>query len=289
MRLFVTGGTGFIGTPLRRALAGHELLVVDPRRRPRSLRATISAAISSKSSAWKSAVRDFEPAACLHLAWAGLPDYSLPTSLKNFQAGLGLFQFLREIGCPRLVVTGTCFEYGDLSGCLAEDRHPQTQGLFAAFKAAQRLVATSLFAGSATTLIWARPFYVYGPGQRPASLIPSCYRSLQEGRKPEVKTPDLLNDFIHVEDVAAGLAVLATSPAAAGIYNLGSGQPTRIRDVVNLLARCLGRPPVFEPSVAAGAGFWADMTRMVQQTGWRPQLSLEEGIRRTVDVWRAAP
>ena len=93
---------------------------------------------------WKSAVRDFEPAGLPAPGLGGIARLSPATSLKNFQAGLGLFQLLREIGCPRLVVTGTCFEYGDLSGCLAEDRHPQTQGLFAAFKAAQRLVATSL-------------------------------------------------------------------------------------------------------------------------------------------------
>ena len=168
-------------------------------------------------------------------------------------------------------------EYGNLTGCLSEDRHPQTQGLFAAFKASQRLVATSLLARSATTLIWARPFFVYGPGQRPTSLVPSCYRTLCEGRKPDIKSPDVLNDFIHVDDVASGMAALATSAAPGGDFNLGSGEPARIRDVANLVARLMGLPAVFEPSAAPGVGFWADMTRMRTLTAWRPKIFLGRG------------
>jgi nucleoside-diphosphate-sugar epimerase len=160
--------------------------------------------------------------------------------------------------------------------------------LFAAFKASQRLVAASLLAGPATTLVWARPFFVYGPGQRPTSLIPSCHRALSEGRKPEIKSPDVLNDFIHVEDVASGLAALAVCEAPAGSYNLGSGTPTRVRDVVNLLARTMGLPEVFGPATAPGVGFWADLTRIEKHTDWRPRFSLEAGIRQTLDVWRAA-
>ena len=82
---------------------------------------------------WKSSPR-LRAAARLHLAWPGLPHYSLPTSLKNFQAGLGLFQF-----CGRSVVRAwfypaePCFEYGDLAG--GRSASARTQGLFAAFKA----------------------------------------------------------------------------------------------------------------------------------------------------------
>ena len=288
MRLFVTGGTGFIGKPLCKALAGHDLLVVDPAPPADADGCRGLAGDIFDISRWKDAVAEFQPQACLHLAWAGLPDYSLPTSLKNFQAGLQLIEFLRDIRCPRIVVAGTCFEYGNLTGCLAEDRHPQTQGLFAAFKASQRLVATSLLAGSATTLLWARPFFVYGPGQRPTSLIPACYRALCEGRKPDIRSPDVINDFIHVDDVAAGMAELATSAAPGGDYNLGSGEPARIRDIANLVARLMGLPAVFEPSAAPGVGFWADLTRMRTLTAWRPRLSLEEGVRRTLEAWRTA-
>src|SRR5262249_44902564 len=150
------------------------------------------------------------------------PDYSLKMSRQNFQWGLDLLDLLKTIGCPRVTVTGTCFEYGTLTGQLAEDAQPAKQGLFAAFKGAQRLVARSLYADSGLALIWARPFFVYGPGQRATSLIPSCIAALAAGRKPEIKSPDVVNDFIYVDDVAEGLAALTIGNATTSTHELGA-------------------------------------------------------------------
>ena len=236
---------------------------------------------------WYEGIVEFDPDVTVHLAWQGLPDYSLPTSMLNFRAGLELFEFLRSTNCRRVVVAGSCFEYGTLTGCVSEDQHPESMGLFAAFKASQRLVATSLLVGSAITLVWARIFFAYGPGQRSTSIIPSCYRALAAGRKPETRSPNIINDFIHVSDVAAGLATLATTTSPGGTYNLGSGTPTRVREVANTTARLLGLPEVYGPDDDPGVGFWADQSRIHTLTGWRPQLSLEEGIRQTIDVWRS--
>jgi nucleoside-diphosphate-sugar epimerase len=301
MRLFITGGTGFIGKPLCAALAaGHELLVLK-RSSPspgtpgegRGGGSSFLQGDLSAVAALESPLRAFAPQACIHLAWAGLPDYSLKMSRQNFQWGLDLLDLLKTIGCARLTVTGTCFEYGTLTGQLAEDAQPQKQGLFAAFKAAQRLVARSLSADGGTSLIWARPFFVYGPGQRATSLIPSCIAALAAGRNPEIKSPDVVNDFIYVDDVAAGLAALTTGRAPAGTYNLGSAMPIRVRDVVNLVAREMNQPEVYPqenhgPDAPATSGFWSDQSRTRAATGgWEPRVSLEEGIRRTIAAWKA--
>jgi nucleoside-diphosphate-sugar epimerase len=300
MRLFITGGTGFIGKPLCAALAGHELLVLK-RISPspgtpgegRGGGIHVLQGDLSNAAALDRPLRDFTPQACIHMAWAGLPDYSLKMSRQNFQWGLDLLDLLKTIGCPRVTVTGTCFEYGTLTGQLAEDAQPQKQGLFAAFRAAQRLVARSLCADSGTSLIWARPFFVYGPGQRATSLIPSCIAALAAGRKPEIKSPDVVNDFIYVDDVAEGLAALTTGQAPAGTYNLGSGIPMRVRDVVNLVAREMNQPQVYPqgnhaPDARSTSGFWSDQARTRAVTGgWEPRVSLEEGIRRTIAAWKA--
>ena len=195
-----------------------------------------------------------------------------------------------------VLVTGSSLEYGNLTGCVNEDRIPARQGVFAAFKTSERLVGESLFSLNGSTLLWARPFSLYGPGQRPDALVPSAFRSLRKGKKPDIQTPDALKDFTHVDDVARGLAALTTSAAPAGVYNLGSGRLTRIRDLVNLIARLLGRPEVFTlvdqvdaevnaPTNQAGEGFWANIERIRQHTGWVPLLSLEEGIRKTLASW----
>lgn len=286
MRFFVTGATGFIGRPLCDALAEHEVLALvrrtgDARDRVRQLQGDYL-----EPQAWRAAVQDFAPECCLHLAWAGLPDYSLALSRKNFEAGLDLLQMMKEIGCPRVLVTGTCFEYGNLTGCVREEHVPEKQGLFAAFKSAQRVVGESLVAEGGTRLIWARLFFVFGRGQRPTSLIPSCIAALADGKRPEIKNANAVNDFVHVEDVARGLAALATAENARGTYNLGTGVGTRVRDAVNLVARMMEREDLYPASEEPGRGFWADMRRMRQDCAWTPRVSLEEGIRKTLEARR---
>ena len=287
MCVFVTGGTGFIGRPLCDALAGHELLVLarQPRESAKRLRYLHGDLFDLE--AWRPEVRHFAPECCLHLAWAGLPDYSLAMSRKNFEAGLDLLQMMKEIGCPRVVAAGTCFEYGKLTGCLREEQVGDRLGLFASFKSAQRVVGESLLADGATRLIWARPFFVFGRGQRPTSLIPSCIAALAAGKQPNIKNPNVVNDFVHVEDVAHGLAALATAENVHGIYNLGTGVGTRVRDVANMLAKIMGRQDVFPASEDVGEGFWADMWRIRTDCGWKPRVSLEEGIRKTLAAWSA--
>src|SRR5262249_48312062 len=161
----------------------------------------------------------------------------------------------------------------------------------------------SLFAATGTALLWARIFYIYGSEQRRTSLIPSAFRSLQEGKQPDVRTPEAVQDFIHVDDVARGLAAIAISKAPPGVYNLGSGQRTRVGDLVELIAGLLterggegekgrrgegekGRrgegetdavSPSFPPSPllpfdrvpGSPPGFWASIDKILQHTDWK--------------------
>ena len=289
MRLFVTGGTGFIGKALCAALAGHELLILSRQPAPpeanRLGRQHLTGDLYDIPR-WRAALGEFRAEACIHLAWSDLPDYSYAASKPNFKAGLKLFKLLREVGCGRVVVTGTCFEYGNLTGQVTEDQFPLTLKDYPAFKTAQRRIGSALFAEAGVPFLWARPFFVYGAGQRATSLIPSTFAALTEGRLLDIRTPDTVNDFVHVDDVASALARLATRGGPAGVYNIGTGRATRVRDVVNGVARLLNRPEVFPPSNSPGQGYWADLSRIRQQIGWEPAVALDDGIRQTLAAWQ---
>lgn len=284
MRLFITGGTGFIGKAVCAALSQHDLLLLSRNALPEApanqemLQGDLSNALQ-----WQSRVRDFGADVCLHLAWEGLPDFSYAINRKNFDSGLRFLEVLRDIRCPRVVICGSCSEYGNLKGCVTEDQSPQRLHAHAAFKSALRIVASSIFADGGSSFLWARPFYVYGPGQRLVSLVPSCMTALKSGQKPNVRTPDAVHDFVYVDDVATGLAELATGDAPPGIYNIGSGQPTSVADVVNEIANAMNLPPVY-PKISTEDGFWADLTRIKQNTRWRPRYTLQEGIAHTVEA-----
>jgi len=241
----------------------------------------------AEAAPWREAVRKFSPEACIHLAWTGLPDYSLPRCMENFNSSAQLIELLSSTECQKIFVAGTCWEYGDLQGQVGEADSPRAMNLFASFKTALRLVGENLAVSGALSFIWGRLFFVYGPGQRETSLIPSCYKALKKGQVPEVKSPNAVNDFIHVSDVARAIQALIESPGVSGVFNIGSGTPTKVGEVCQLVSTCLGGATAVPETASAsrGRGMWADVSLISSRTGWKPRLTLRAGIEQTISTW----
>lgn len=288
MRILVTGGNGFIGRHVLPLLGHHQLLLIGRREiRLRQPDVSYVRGDLAEAAQWEDAVRKFAPQACIHLAWSGLPDYSLAQCLDNFNAGVRLIEFLSNMDCDRIFVAGTCWEYGDLRGQVAETDLPGTMSLFAATKTALRLIGENLAASRAKSFLWGRLFFVYGPGQRETSLIPSCYRAFKDGRAPEINNPHAINDFIHVEDVARAIQALIESPGTSGVFNIGSGSPASVGEVCRLVSQYLRRAD-YDPDASAHSaeqGMWADVSLLRAKTGWKPRLTLQAGIEETLNAW----
>jgi nucleoside-diphosphate-sugar epimerase len=224
------------------------------------------------------------------LAWEGIPDYSLETSLRNLRSGALLGQILFDAGCRHLAVSGSCWEYGKVSGQVNEHDHPVAPGVFGASKSAQRLVLEALATAANASLAWGRVFYPYGPGQKPASLAPTICRAVLAGDRPALKTPHAVNDFLYVDDTAEALVVLAET-AVSGVFNIGSGTGTPVGALADKVLELAGRSAAFATLPGPDGpptGFWADTTAL-QALGWRQRTPLDEGLRLTLDSFRGGP
>ena len=138
MNIFITGGTGFIGTPLGERLAKdrtNKLLVLSRRSQPRQPRVTYLRGDLDDIGRWKGQLMRFKPTVAVHLAWEGIPDYSAPTSIKNLTASLWLLDVLAGAGCKKVICAGSSWEKG-FQAPRAEQRPPERTLAFVAAKQA---------------------------------------------------------------------------------------------------------------------------------------------------------
>lgn len=296
MKIFITGGTGFIGKYLTKKLAqkGYDLLLLsrnsnefsslelEKRKENRIENIRWLKGDLSNIEEWKERIKEFAPEVAIHLGWEGIPNYGFEVSVKNLQYGLNLFLMLEEIGCKKIISTGSCWEYGKQKGCLNEESIINPHNAFTSAKNSLLWIGKSLAEEKKIQFIWTRLFYVYGPGQRKNSLIPYIIDCIKEGKKPEIKTPGAKNDFVYVEDVAEALVAILESKESYQVYNIGSGNLTSVREIINLVYAHLKINIEVDNSAAIDNilydGFWADLSKIKKETGWEPKVDIKEGI-----------
>lgn len=226
---------------------------------------------------------EFAPEAIVHLAWEGIPDFGRERCLKNLTDQAAFFRSVLTVSpLRRVVVAGTCSEYGDLTGRSPGMIEVSPVDDFGRAKDALHRMLRAACDKSQVDLIWFRIFYVYGPGQRRESLIPSILHQLRSGRDAGVSNPDNAHDFVFVSDVAAAFRLAVESQGGPAVVDLGSGDLHRVREVLNTAMAEIGkRQPASEKAPQAATGLKANLVAS-EALGWTPIVDLAEGIHRMV-------
>jgi nucleoside-diphosphate-sugar epimerase len=228
----------------------------------------------------------------VHLAWCAQPE-EWATSVENSQWVLATEQLIQAFagrGGRRVVGVGSCVEYDPRFGyCSERDTPLRPNTRYGACKcAAARLIDSVAAAGLSTA--WARLFFVYGPAEAPARLVPTVIRGLLGGQAVQCTHGHQTRDYIHVADVADALVALLKS-GVEGALNIGSGTPVRQRDVVLTLAEMLNgvehiRFGARAPSPTDVPLTVADVRRRTTMLEWQPRHSLATGLADTIAWWR---
>jgi len=237
MKVAVTGATGFVGRHVVAALLAQGAQVVATSRAPERIQidsdrlTTVELDIADAEDAY---ARMGEPDVLLHLAWGGLPNYRSDAHLKDeLPRQIAFLDACARAGLKRLVVTGTCLEYGMQSGCLDEDLPTAPTTSYGQAKDRLRKHLQTMASADGPQLTWARLFYLYGPGQAPTSLYSQLHAAVASGDVEFPMSPgDQQRDFLPIATAAARLGALALIAPGAGIVNVCSGVPKAVTTLV---------------------------------------------------------
>jgi nucleoside-diphosphate-sugar epimerase len=141
----------------------------------------------------------------------------------------------------------------------------------------------------------ARPFNTYGPRQSARAIIPSLATQMLSGQKEiQVGSLDPVRDLTYVEDTAAGLVTIAETDAFVGrVVNIGTGSAVSIAEIYERLAALIGfkgelkqDPARVRPQASEVMRLVSDNALLRTTTGWKQEVDLDTGLRRTIEWLR---
>ena len=223
------------------------------------------------------------------------PDSYVDTNIKGT---MNMCQAARAAGVDRIIVTSTSEVYGTALEVPIPETHPrQPQSPYSATKIGADAIAESFYNAFGLPLVIARPFNTYGPRQSARAIIPTIISQIAAGKRV-IKVGDLTptRDFNFVSDTCRGFVALAQAPGIEGRnINIATGTEVSMAETLRLIAELMGvdveyvvDPERIRPSKSEVRRLCGDNRVITSLTDWRPEVSLKEGLRKTIE-WFTDP
>jgi len=232
-----------------------------------------------------------------HLAaLIGIPySYHSPDSYidTNVKGTLNILQAARDLGVERVLVTSTSEVYGTAMYVPIDEKHPkQGQSPYSATKIGADAIADSFYRSFDLPVTIVRPFNTYGPRQSSRAVIPTIITQLMTGKK-EIKLGALspTRDLVYVKDTARGFLEIARSAKTIGQeINIATQQEISVKDlsqkiidIINPSAKIVSDEERLRPEKSEVERLLGSNEKLKTLTGWSPKLTLDEGLKSTID------
>ncbi|MBN6185565.1 SDR family NAD(P)-dependent oxidoreductase [Aneurinibacillus sp. BA2021] len=209
----------------------------------------------------------------------------------NVLGTLHVAQAALEHGVARVIHTSTSEVYGTARYVPMDETHPlQGQSPYSASKIGADKLMESFYCSYGLPVWTIRPFNAYGPRQSMRAVIPTIINQAIHQSEIVLGNITATRDFTFVEDTARAFVCAAEAEEGAGnVYNAGSGFEISIEELAQCVLRLIGRDlPIrtaserLRPSRSEVERLFSDSSQAEQVLGWKPLVSLEEGLGRTI-------
>lgn len=216
----------------------------------------------------------------------------------NITGTLNICQAARDNNVGRVVITSTSEVYGTAITVPISESHPrQPQSPYSATKISADALALSFYLSFGLPVVIARPFNTYGPRQSARAFIPTVITQIANGMHT-IHVGDLTptRDFNYVTDTCRGFIALGRAEGVEGKdFNICTGHDISMRQALDIIVSEMGAdvevvvdPERIRPANSEVRRLCGDNSRMCAATGWRPEIDVTEGLRRTIQWFTAS-
>ncbi len=296
-RLLITGGCGFIGSALVREFQRRDVEIFVLDNNSYGSRGIID--IDDEHFLFgdildpartRDAMRTARPDVVIHLAAIHfIPhcnQYPFESANVNLQGTVNVLDAAREQGgVGKLLFASTAAVYPIADVAVAETHPVGPLDIYGLSKTIGERLCHEFHLATGVPTIVCRFFNAFGPNETNPHLIPEIQRQVLSGsRTLKLGNLDPKRDFIHTYDMATAVtALLDTFDRGYDTFNLGRGEEYSVREIVAAFSRAIGVPIDIEVEAARvrkveRMHLLADITKIQRFTGWKPRISLDEGI-----------
>ncbi len=299
-RIVITGATGTIGMALVRKCIEQGIeavLLVNPDSRRLSRIPSdpnirlIKCGLADLVTADSTSLGIDSADAMIHLAWGGtFGDARNDKALqdRNYEYCLDAVRLAHRLGCSVFLGAGSQAEYGRVEGILKADTPCDPENEYGRAKLRASSATRELCRKLGMRHVWPRILSIYGPYDGENTMVISLISKLLAGEKPALTAGEQIWDYLYADDVALAYMLLAQKGMDGSIYPIGSGVGRPLREYVEIIRDQI------DPALPLGFGevpysdkqvmhLCADISKLQSDVGFKPRISFEEGIRRTIE------